>query len=467
MVRLAVFVEVAKKDSIMLIQRGGLQVVAGLGVTGVSVVRFLLAQGYVVAVTDSRPVPPGLDQVPPEVARSLGALDAGLLHKASRIILSPGIAVDEPAIAAARAAGVPVVGDVQLLREATAVPIVAITGSNAKSTVTTLVGDMARDAGVRVAVGGNLGRPALDLLADDPELIVLELSSFQLETTSNLSAKVATVLNVSEDHLDRHGTMLAYHAAKHRIFQSCAQVVYNRDDVLTRPLVPDHTPMVGFGLAAPDMGQYGLLPDEQGQTCLAKGRERLLRADQLKIQGRHNLANALAALALGEAAGLPMASMLETLKRFGGLPHRCQYVDEQDGVRFYNDSKGTNVGATLAAIDGLGAMLAPSGGKVTVILGGVGKGQDFAPLADALRQYGRLAVLIGEDGPLIGAALGDAVPTQTAATLDEAIAHARQGSQAGDAVLLSPACASFDMFRDYQDRGQQFVERVLAQESWA
>lgn len=451
----------------MLIQRGSLQVVAGLGTTGLSVVRYLHAQGYRVAVTDSRIHPPGLADLPEGVDCALGGLDEALLRQAGRIILSPGIAPQDPAIAAAQAAGVPVVGDIQLLREATEVPIVAITGSNAKSTVTTLVGQMAADAGRRVAVGGNLGRPALDLLGDDPELIVLELSSFQLETTSNLRAAVAVVLNLSEDHLDRHGSMIAYHAAKHRIFQGCARVVYNRDDVLTRPLVPDATPMVGFGLSAPDIGQYGLLPDEQGKTCLARGRERLLRADQLKIQGRHNLANALAALALGEAVGLPMDSMLQTLQQFAGLKHRCQYVDEQDGVRFYNDSKGTNVGATLAAIEGLGAMLEESGGKVTVILGGVGKGQDFSPLAAALRRYGRLAVLIGEDGPRIGHAIGNAVATETAVDLAEAVQKCRQGSVPGDVVLLSPACASFDMFKDYSDRGEQFVQTVLAQESWA
>lgn len=451
----------------MWIQRGGLQVVAGLGTTGLSVVRHLHAQGYRVAVTDSRMNPPGLAELPEGVDCALGGLDGELLRQATRIILSPGIGLDEPVIAAAIAAGVPVVGDIQLLREATDVPIVAITGSNAKSTVTTLVGQMAADAGRRVAVGGNLGRPALDLLSDDPELIVLELSSFQLETTTALRAAVAVVLNLSEDHLDRHGTMIAYHTAKHRIFQGCERVVYNREDVLTRPLVPDATPMVSFGLGAPDIGQYGLLPDEQGRTCLARGRERLLRADQLKVQGRHNLANVLAALALGEAVGLPMAQMLATAQAFTGLKHRCQYVDEQDGVRFYNDSKGTNVGATLAAIEGLGAMLAESGGKVTVILGGVGKGQDFGPLATALQRYGRLAVLIGEDAGRIWHAIGNAVATETAADLDEAIARCRQGSQAGDVVLLSPACASFDMFKDYNDRGDQFVQKVLAQESWS
>ncbi|MBR7718571.1 UDP-N-acetylmuramoyl-L-alanine--D-glutamate ligase [Acinetobacter nosocomialis] len=444
----------------MLIQRGGLKVVAGLGISGVSAVNFLHEQGYQVAVTDSRPTPPGHDQIPADVKTSFGQLDQELLLQAEEIILSPGLAPQLPEIQAAIAQGISVVGDIQLLRRATDVPIVAITGSNAKSTVTTLMGLMAKDAGKKVAVGGNLGRPALDLLKDQPELLVLELSSFQLETTSHLNAEVAVVLNMSEDHLDRHGNMLGYHQAKHRIFQGVKKVVFNRDDALSRPLVPDTTPMQSFGLNAPDLNQYGVLRDADGTLWLARGLQRLIKSSDLYIQGMHNVANALACLALGEAIGLPMESMLETLKHFKGLEHRCEYVKTVHDVRYYNDSKGTNVGATLAAIDGLGAAIEVKKGKVALILGGQGKGQDFTPLRSSIEKYAKVVVLIGEDAPVIEQAIQGATKILHVATLKEAVELCQRETQAEDVVLLSPACASFDMFKSYNDRGQQFVACV-------
>ena len=446
----------------MLIQRGGLKVVAGLGISGVSAVNFLYEQGYQVAVTDSRPTPPGHDQIPAAVRTSFGKLDAELLLQAEEIILSPGLAPQLPEIQQAIAQGVAVVGDIQLLRRATEVPIIAITGSNAKSTVTTLVGMMAQDAGKKVAVGGNLGRPALDLLKDQPELIVLELSSFQLETTSNLNAEVAVVLNLSEDHLDRHGDMLGYHKAKHRIFQGVKKVVYNRDDSLSRPLVPDVTPIQSFGLNAPDLNQYGVLREADGTMWLARGLERLIKTSDLYIQGMHNVANALACIALGEAVGLPLQSMLNTLKHFKGLEHRCEYVQTIANVRYYNDSKGTNVGATLAAIDGLGAAIAVKQGKLALILGGQGKGQDFKPLRTAIQKYVKAVILIGEDAALIEQAIQGSTTILYANSLKDAVDLAQQATQAEDVVLLSPACASFDMFKSYNDRGQQFVACVNA-----
>ncbi len=446
----------------MLIQRGGLKVVAGLGISGVSAVNFLVEQGYQVAVTDSRATPPGHDQIPSHVQTSFGKLDVDLLLQAEEIILSPGLAPQLPEIQQAIAKGISVVGDVQLLRRATEVPIVAITGSNAKSTVTTLVGLMAKDAGKKVAVGGNLGRPALDLLKDDPELLVLELSSFQLETTSHLNAEVAVVLNMSEDHLDRHGDMWGYHQAKHRIFQGVKKVVFNRDDNLTRPLVPDTTPMQSFGLNAPDIHQFGILKDLDGTIWLARGRERLLKSSEMYIQGTHNVANALACLALGEAIGLPMDSMLETLKNFKGLEHRCEYVATVNDVRYYNDSKGTNIGATLAAIDGLGAAIEVQQGKVAVILGGQGKGQDFKALRDSLQKYVKVAVLMGEDAPVIEQAIEGTTTLLHAQSLMQAVQLCQQQTHANDVVLLSPACASFDMFKGYADRGHQFVACVSA-----
>ncbi|WP_407411825.1 UDP-N-acetylmuramoyl-L-alanine--D-glutamate ligase [Acinetobacter sp.] len=446
----------------MLIQRGGLKVVAGLGISGVAAVNFLHEQGYRVAVTDSRANPPGHDQISTEVQSSFGALDQELLLAAEEIIISPGLDPKLPEIQAAIAKGIPVVSEIQILRRATDKPIVAITGSNAKSTVTTLFGLMAADAGKKVAVGGNLGRPALDLIKDDPELYVLELSSFQLETTSNLNAEVAVVLNMSEDHLDRHGDMMGYHTAKHRIFQGVKKVVHNRDDSLTRPLVPDSTPMQSFGLNAPDLNQYGVLREDDGTMWLARGRERLIQSSELYIQGMHNIANALACLALGEAIGLARESMLATLRTFKGLEHRCEFVKELHGVRYYNDSKGTNIGATLAALDGLGAAIQAKGGKVAIILGGQGKGQDFTALREALTKYAKVAVLIGEDRTMIENAIQGTTALLHAQTLEQAVQLCQQHTQANDVVLLSPACASFDMFKGYSQRGQQFVACVNA-----
>ena len=447
----------------MLIQRGGLKVVAGLGISGVSAVNFLHEHGYRVAVTDSREVPPGHDKIPAEVQTSFGLFDQDLLLQAEEIIISPGLDPKLPEIQAAIAKGIPVVSEIQILRRATDKPIVAITGSNAKSTVTTLIGLMAQEAGVKVAVGGNLGRPALDLTHDDPDVYILELSSFQLETTSNLNAEVAVVLNMSEDHLDRHGDMFGYHTAKHRIFQGVKKVVFNRDDSLTRPLVPDATPMQSFGLNAPDLNQYGVLRDDDGSIWLARGRERLLASADLYIQGTHNVANALACLALGEAIGLPLDCMLNTLKTFKGLEHRCEFVKELHGVRYYNDSKGTNIGATLAAIDGLGAAIEVKKGKVAIILGGQGKGQDFTALRESLEKYAKVAVLIGEDRPIIEKAIAGTTSLLHAASLEEAVALCQSHTQAQDVVLLSPACASFDMFKGgYNERGHQFVACVNA-----
>ena len=444
----------------MLIQRGGLKVVAGLGISGVSAVNFLHEQGYRVAVTDSRDVPPGHDKIPTEVQTRFGQFDQELLLQAEEIIISPGLDPKLPEIQAAIAKGIPVISEIQILRRASDKPIVAITGSNAKSTVTTLIGLMAQQAGVKVAVGGNLGRPALDLTHDDPDVYILELSSFQLETTSHLNAAVAVVLNVSEDHLDRHGDMFGYHTAKHRIFQGVKKVVYNRDDSLTRPLVPDVTPMQSFGLNAPDLNQYGILREDDGTIWLARGRERLLKSSEMYIQGTHNVANALACLALGEAIGLPLDKMLETLKTFKGLEHRCEFVKEVQHVRYYNDSKGTNIGATLAALDGLGAAIEVQGGKVAIILGGQGKGQDFTALRNSLRKYAKIAVLIGEDRPVIEKAIEGTTTLLHAESLQEAVALCQQNTHAHDVVLLSPACASFDMFTGYPERGHRFVEYV-------
>ena len=455
-----------------LLHKGsGLQVVVGLGQSGLSVANYLTKQGYHVAVTDSQPTPVLAEQLPAAVdIRQFGAIDAELLQQAARIIISPGISLDTDAVAAARRANIPVVSDIQLFCEACTVPIVAITGSNAKSTVTTLVGQMAADAGINVGVGGNIGVPALNLLANpDMQLAVLELSSFQLETVTNLGAQVATVLNMSPDHLDRHGDMLGYHQAKHRIFQGAKSVVINREDALTRPLVADNLPRLSTGIHAPDKGHYGLITDPEGQIYLARGTERLLSADKLQIKGRHNLLNAQAALALGELAGLPLDSMLNTLQQFTGLEHRCQYVATAAGLDYFNDSKGTNIGSTMAAIEGLGAVYAPKDGKLLLILGGQGKGQQFGELTPFINKYVSQVLFIGEDAKQIeqhlrATKLSDEVALHQCQTLESAFATIQQVTISSlsqvQAVLLSPACASFDQFSGYAARGEYFSQLV-------
>ncbi len=443
-----------------LIQREGLRVVIGLGKTGLSCVRYLRGLGYKVAVNDTRDNPPNLAELQaefPDVEISLGKLDEHLLLKAHEIIASPGISINEPELVSARLnAGISVIGDIELFCRAVDKPIVAITGSNAKSTVTTLVGLMAENAGINVAVGGNLGTPVLELLNQPADLYVLELSSFQLETTHSLRAAAAVVLNISEDHMDRYANMQEYHKAKHRIYRNCHFYVTNRQDLLTVPLLPDMIPNTSFGLDKPDLNTYGVIR-EQGTSYLAKGQAKLLATDEMGIFGEHNVANALAALALGEAVNIPMAAMLQTLKAFTGLKHRCQLVSKHQGVAWYNDSKGTNVGATLAAINGLGAAIS---GKVLLIAGGVGKGQDFSPLSPALAQYGKALILLGEDADKIDQAVNADIKKVHVSSLVEAVKQAQQLASEGDAILLSPACASFDMFKHYEDRGEQFVLAV-------
>ncbi|SDI43535.1 UDP-N-acetylmuramoyl-L-alanine--D-glutamate ligase [Pseudomonas panipatensis] len=442
-----------------LIASDHFRIVVGLGKSGMSLVRFLARQGVPFAVADTRENPPELATLRaqyPQVEVRCGALDADFLSRASELYVSPGLSLRTPALAEAAARGVRLSGDVDLFARHAKAPIVAITGSNAKSTVTTLVGEMAAAAGRRVAVGGNLGTPALDLLADDVELYVLELSSFQLETCERLNAAVATCLNVSEDHMDRYDGMADYHLAKHRIFRGAQQVVVNRADALSRPLIADSVPCWTFGTDKPDFKTFGLL-DEGGEKWLAFQFEPLMPVRELKIRGAHNQSNALAALALGHAAGLPFAPMLQTLREFAGLAHRCQWVGERNGVSYYDDSKATNVGAALAAIEGLGADI---DGKLVLLAGGDGKGADFSALRAPVANFCRAVVLLGRDAELVAAALGDSVPQVRVKTLDEAVARASELAQPGDAVLLSPACASLDMFKNFEERGRLFAKAV-------
>ncbi|WP_314019764.1 UDP-N-acetylmuramoyl-L-alanine--D-glutamate ligase [Stutzerimonas degradans] len=445
----------------MLIASDQFRIVVGLGKSGMSVVRHLARRGLPFAVADTRANPPELATLKaqyPGVEVRCGELDVEFLCRASELLVSPGLAIATPALQAAAARGVKLSGDIDLFAREAKAPIVAITGSNAKSTVTTLVGEMAAAAGRQVAVGGNLGTPALDLLDDGVELYVLELSSFQLETTDQLNAEVATCLNVSEDHMDRYSGLPAYHQAKHRIFRGARQVVINRDDRLSPPLIGEDVPVWSFGLGKPDFKGFGLL-EEGGEKYLAFQFETLMPVSELKIRGAHNQANALAALALGHGVGLPFDAMLRTLRSFAGLAHRCQWVGERGGVAFYDDSKATNVGAALAAIDGLGADIP---GKLVLIAGGDGKGADFSALHAPVARYCRAVVLLGRDADVLAAALDGAAPLLRVRTLEEAVQQAAACATAGDAVLLSPACASLDMFKNFEERGRLFAAAVEA-----
>jgi UDP-N-acetylmuramoylalanine--D-glutamate ligase len=392
----------------------------------------------------------------PQVEVRCGELDVEFLCRADELYVSPGLALATPALQQAAMRGVKLSGDIELFARNAKAPIVAISGSNAKSTVTTLVGEMAAAAGKRVAVGGNLGTPALDLLSDEVDLYVMELSSFQLETTDQLGAEVATVLNISEDHMDRYSGLPAYHLAKHRIFRGARQVVVNRQDALTRPLIGEGVPCWTFGLNKPDRNGFGLR-EENGEKYLAFQFDNLMPVRELKIRGGHNQANALAALALGHAVGLPFDAMLASLKTFAGLVHRCQWLRELNGVNYYDDSKATNVGAALAAIEGLGADI---DGKLVLIAGGDGKGADFTPLKAPVASHCRAVVLLGRDADLLATTFGDSVPLVRVTTLEEAVQRAAEIAQRGDAVLLSPACASLDMFKNFEERGQLFALAV-------
>jgi UDP-N-acetylmuramoylalanine--D-glutamate ligase len=430
-----------------------------LGKTGLSIARYFTRQGLSFAVADSRDIPPGLDQFRnefPQIELTLGAFTADQFLLATELVVSPGISLAEPAIAAAKAQGVTISGDIEWFCRDAQAPIIAITGSNGKSTVTTLVGEMAACEGRRVAVGGNLGTPALDLLDDNVELYVLELSSFQLERCASVGAEVATVLNISEDHLDHHGNLMNYHQAKHRIFRDCKQIVVNRDDALSTPLVPDGVVKWSFGLGRSDFRAFGLV-EQDGEQYLALARDVLLPVAAMKIAGSHNISNALAALALGSAVGLAMPAMLTSLCEFKGLEHRCEFVAELHGVRYYNDSKGTNVGAAVSALRGLAGS-----GKVVLIAGGIGKGADFSPLMNALPSFARAAVFIGEMAAPMLDMLASRIPATISDSMAAAVSAASSYALPGDVVLLSPACASFDMFSNYEHRGRVFSDAVMA-----
>lgn len=425
--------------------------IVGLGQTGLSVARYLGGKGIAFAVVDSRDNPPGKDELIAEFPATpmwFGEFQAAPFMNAEQLVVSPGIAVATPVIQQAKQNGVEIVGDIELFVRETTAPIIAITGSNGKSTVTTLLAEMAEKAGWTVYAGGNLGTTSLDLLQrKEPDLYVMELSSFQLETTRSLQAASSVILNLCEDHMDRYDHFDDYVKAKAVIYQNTQLAVINRDDKLVAALQVDE-PRVSFGLGKPEANQYGVLDDQ-----LAKGNTKLMPISEMKVQGSHNVSNALAALALGEAVNIPMPAMLDGIRDFSGLEHRTQWVRQINGVTWFNDSKGTNVGATIAALSGLS-------GKTVLIAGGQGKGADFSPLTDIVKSKARGVVLIGEDREQIADVIDENVNKVYADSMSEAVTLAAELAEENDNVLLSPACASFDMFKSYEHRGDVFMEAV-------
>jgi UDP-N-acetylmuramoylalanine--D-glutamate ligase len=441
--------------------------VLGLGDTGLSALRWLHRQGARLSVADTREVPPGVEALKaefPAVKLHTGSFTEAAFNDAEVIVISPGVAKAEPFVQAAIKRGVPVVGDVELFAQfkPAYAKVIAITGANGKSTVTTLVGEICKEAGLKTVVAGNIGLPVLDTLNGDvPDIYVLELSSFQLETTNTLNADAATVLNISEDHMDRYQGLEDYAQAKARIFAGNGVQVLNRQDAWSMGMAIQNRPVVTFGLDEADAeNNYGL-KYQADKTLLMRGKEALLDTQSMKIAGLHNAANALAAMALCEAVGIPSSAMLKALLEFKGLPHRVEWVADIANVAFYDDSKGTNVGATYAALQGL---VSPnSARKIVLIAGGDGKGQDFSPLRQIVKTNARAVVLIGRDAPQIKAALAEAgVEILNSISLENAVEQAYQVAVKGDAVLLSPACASFDMFRNYVHRAEVFVGSVKA-----
>jgi UDP-N-acetylmuramoylalanine--D-glutamate ligase len=431
-------------------------------------VRWLAHQGASLRVADSRTAPPGLDVVGQFVEKNqivCGEFTDDLFDGIDLIAISPGVPLSEPHVARAVARGIPVVGDIQLLVEQLTTydlrlttKVLAITGSNGKTTVTSMVEHMCKAAGCDAVAAGNISPAVLDVVMQrggkQPEVWVLELSSFQLETTASLHADAATVLNVCEDHLDRYDGMDEYAAAKERIYQGCGVRIVNREDARSMSMKRDARECVSFGLNAPSCETDFGIERAANDIWLVQGNRRLMAASELQLAGLHNVANALAALALCRAIDLPMPALLEALRSFKGLPHRVERVASLNGVTYYDDSKGTNVGATVAALEGLGC-------KAVVIAGGMGKGQDFSPLKQSVARHARAVVLIGRDAPLIEAALsGCDVLLVNAVDMNDAVAQAAQLAHPGDAVLLSPACASFDMYRNYAHRAEAFIDAV-------
>lgn len=436
--------------------------VVGLGKTGHSIARYLQRRHIEFSVFDTRNAPALSAEFQAEFPHTsvfLETFPEEKLAQITAVIVSPGVPLETPCMVKARTMGIPVYGDIECLaREIHDTQVIAITGTNGKSTVTTLVGLMAQAFGLKTAVAGNIGTPVLDLLADEHEYAVwvLELSSFQLDLTESLRPTAATILNVTPDHLDRHHSMDAYVAAKQRVYLNADYIVYNREDESTKPSAGASCPLTCFGLNSAVDGEWGLVT-EQSEVFLVHGETRVMAVNDLHIKGRHNWANALASCALAHRIGISYPVMREVLMTFSGLPHRSQWVRTLDKVDWINDSKGTNVGATQSAISGIGGAIQ---GKIVLIAGGQGKGADFKFLRDTVANHVRALVLLGQDADKLETALSDLVAVKRVDTIEAAVDAARDLALSGDVVLLSPACASFDMFRDYNHRGEVFTDLV-------
>jgi len=439
-------------------------VIVGLGGTGLSCAKYYAGKKQKFKVVDSRNVPPGLTELKkilPEIECELGKFNMQTFLEAKELIVSPGVSLKTPEIACAREAGVQITGDIDIFSELVCSPIVGVTGSNGKSTVVAMLADILKKANKSYGLGGNLDganfKPALDLLAEGKkDVYVLELSSFQLETTKNLSAEVGVILNLSEDHMDRYESLDDYHRAKLNIFNSCKQLVINRDDSRSFPVAEIDAPVWDFGFSRPGVNGLGLL-EEDGDQYLAFQFEKIVSVNELKIFGQHNISNVLAASALAMALGIDLKYIRKAIREFSGLPHRCQWVANINGVEFYNDSKGTNVGATVAAVEGLGQRI---DGHILLIAGGVGKGADFKSLVPIINRWGKEVILIGQDAVEIATNFDADIKTYFATDMRDAVKVAYANAAPGDAVLLSPACASFDMYENFQHRGESFISSV-------
>jgi len=456
--------EFTERNLMNLIQTDKRRLIVGLGITGISCIRHFLRLGLSFSVLDTREQPPEIEAVLkefPNVDIRFGDGHSEWVDGANEIYVSPGISKGDPLFATAIARGALITGDIDLFANDVTAPVIAISGSNAKSTVTTLVGEMAKCANINAGVGGNLGEPALNLLSPSREAYVLELSSFQLERCSDLQPKVACLLNVSADHMDRHQTMMIYHQAKQRVYRGAKHVVFNRHDHLTTPLRTVDVSIKSFGLDIPDLGQFGV-KEIQGQRHLVKGFESLMPVSDIPLMGDHHILNTLAALAIGDAAGFPLTAMQTAIKQFKGLPHRCEWVGDVNGVRYINDSKATNVGATVAALKGLSSSVS---GNIVLIAGGQTKGANFSALISALKPLSCKLILLGEGADTIAALASDQHEIFRVVTLEQAVSVAESNSKTGDLVLLSPACASFDMFSGFEQRGNIFKAAVAKLES--
>lgn len=438
-------------------------VIVGLGKTGLSCVRYLSEQGLNIAVTDSREAPPELATIKNQYASIptyLGEINVEILLASDQIILSPGISLKHNSVKQAIDEGIPVIGDIELFCKKAAAPIIAISGSNGKSTVTTLVADMTRQAGLKTSVGGNLGTPVLELLNEPtPDVYVLELSSFQLETTFSLNAHASAVLNISPDHMDRYESLEDYIGAKNKIYSGQGLMVINQDDVAVKEMSDESRKTLHFSLSEPEGNNFGLIQDNE-EVYLCQGEKRIISKNELLIKGEHNIANALAAMALASAVNVPIDAMVEVLKNFKGLAHRCQLINIINNVSWYNDSKATNVGACLASIEGLCEQ-----GEIILIAGGDSKGAELSALKTPLQQYVKKVLLMGVDAKKIAKAIANEEKYEFVCDMNEAVARANQLAVSGNIVLLAPACASLDMYKNYQQRGDDFVRAVQGLEA--